>query len=205
VKTSFFCLTALLVSACANPATHDDAASGAADLTASASASASATVPVTQYFRGQVVFSTLDGSTTFGPPTLSLVRRVADPAHDRVIEAVTEHGQTFVTIMKRKDGLVFSADDTAGTFHGTLTYADDALTSWSYDIEVKPAPSCAADGSPATAAPTHLTGSLPDNGGRITANGLTIRKIFDGQTLASESFQPITEAEYNDALASLVP
>ncbi len=41
-----------------------------------------------QYFEGNIVTSSLDGSTVYGPPVSALVYRVVDPQKDRVIEIV---------------------------------------------------------------------------------------------------------------------
>jgi hypothetical protein len=155
-----------------------------------------------QFFQGTVTTSSLDGATPFGAPVPSLVRRVVDPAASRVIEEVHQRGQTFVTILKRvhgeldtADNLVFTAADTAGSFHGIVTFADQALSAWSYDLEVT---------SPTAG---HLGGSLPGDGARIdpVSGVLTVRKIFSDKVLVREEYQPITERAYEDALAALVP
>ena len=114
-----------------------------------------------------IVTSSIDGATTFGPPVSVLVYRVVDPEKSRVIEIVHQRGKAFVTVMKRTNGLIFNAQDTENSFQGTLTYSDESLSAWSYDINVsKPQQG-------------KLSGNLPENGGKIDLkNGsLSIRKL----------------------------
>ena len=97
--------------------------------------------------------------------------------------------------MKRTNGLIFNAQDTENSFQGTLTYSDESLSAWSYDINVsKPQQG-------------KLSGNLPENGGKIDLkNGsLSIRKLWNNEVLITEKYKPISQGEYEDKISALVP
>lgn len=89
--------------------------------------------------------------------------------------------------------MVFSAEDSERTFKGTLTYSDDRLSSWSYDIDVtKPKQG-------------KLNGSLPENGAKIDqkTGTMLIKKIWNGEILITETYKAISEAEFEGKLSTV--
>jgi hypothetical protein len=147
-----------------------------------------------QYFTGNIQVSSLDGKTPYGPPYESTVRRTVRAADGMIEECVLQKGKLFYTLITRtSQPLVFDAVDTDGAFSGKLTYADDSLTSWSYDIQVT---------SPNQGV---LSGKLPDYGAVINkANKkMSIKKIWEGKTLISENYDMTDRATYQEKLRAV--
>lgn len=162
---------------------------GLVTLSASAFASADSTANNTdvQYFAGKVQPSSLDGKTPYGPAVDSTVRRIVNRQDGIVIECVLQKGQMFYTTISRTSRpLVYSVRDSGDSFNGTLTFKDETLSAWSYDIQVtKPNQG-------------HITGSLPDHGATILPQEkkMLIKKLWDNRVLITEEYDSIAEADY---------
>jgi hypothetical protein len=74
-----------------------------------------------------------------------------------------------------------------------LTFNDESLSSWSYNIDVL---------SPNKG---KITGELPERGAKIDeiVGTMVIRKIWDGQVLISETYNSISKEAYDVAVKDL--
>lgn len=145
-----------------------------------------------QFFAGKIQTSSVNGVTPYGPPYDSLVHRIVDHKVSTIIECVYQQGRMFNTTMKRTSNpLAFSVHDSDDSFSGVLTFADETLSSWSYDINVlKPNQG-------------KISGQLPDYGAKIDLKEKTvlIKKIWNQQVLITERYQVIDQAMYSEQLA----
>lgn len=151
--------------------------------------------PESQFFSGSVQMGSADGTIPYGPSYTSLVHRIVDKKNDHITECVSQQGATYVTeIDSTLKPLVFSVRDTTGNFTGTVTYSDQTLSAWSYDISVlKPQPG-------------RITGNLPAMGGRIDAmtGKMSIKKLWNNSVLFSEGYEAVSESRYKAELVNMV-
>jgi hypothetical protein len=144
-----------------------------------------------QYFSGNIQVSSVDGKIPYGSSYPSISRRIVDFEGGSVNECVFQKGKLFITVMTRTGNpLIFTANDSEGSFKGVLMFGDESLSSWSYDIEVF-APNKGK-----------ITGKLPDKGAKIdeAAGTMTIKKVFNNQVLISEEYKSISKEDYENAI-----
>lgn len=148
-----------------------------------------------RYYSGQIEVTSMDGLKKFAAYP-SLVRRSVESERGRILECVFQQGKAFVTEMsKTKQPLVYNVRDLGGFSTGRLIMEDGMLNAWSYEIDVlKPQKG-------------KITGNVKDHkGGRIYPDGhMTIQKVWNEQSLISESYEMISEEAYQKRLAEVVP
>jgi hypothetical protein len=91
------------------------------------------------YLRGQMLTSSPDGATPYGPAVEVLAKRTTDLARGEIVEDSwhgKEHHKTFFRL--RAGTLVFDVSDEKKTFEGTVTFQtrDWLRGSVSYDIKM---------------------------------------------------------------------
>jgi hypothetical protein len=100
----------------------------------------------TSYFYGNTAIKSGDGKTLRGT-SVSLVKRVVDPAANLITETVVQPPRDpktppreIVATLKRRPGTnIFDATDSENTFKGKVTYSGDVWkwNAWTYDIDLK--------------------------------------------------------------------
>ena len=91
------------------------------------------------FLKGQMLTTSPDGATPYGPPVEVLAKRTIDPARGEIVEESwhgKEHHKTLFRL--RADTLSFDVSDGQKTFEGTVTFqTDDWLRgSVTYDIKM---------------------------------------------------------------------
>ena len=150
-----------------------------------------ASSPTIQFLKGQMLTTSPDGETPYGPPVDVIARRAIDAAKGLIVEDSWHGGEHHRTTMTLRAGTsIFDAHDDKKTFEGTLTFED---SDWlrggvTYDI------------------------ALSDQSGTITGTGdwegdtYRTTKVFSDPTgvqraKMSETLTLITEAEFDAARA----
>jgi hypothetical protein len=146
----------------------------------------------TEYYYGQVVYSSADGKIEYGK-TFSLVKRLIDPVAERILETVLQPSEKpggkpdeYVTELKRAGPTaVFNASDPGKTFTGTLAFSGGAAwawTVWLYDLKFT------------------AGGSLKGRG-ELSQGAVKTEKIFTkpdgGATRITEDLKAISLRQYN--------
>lgn len=147
------------------------------------------------YYYGEVAFFSPDGRLPYGKTEAAVKREVLDGGA-RIIETVTQPGnspsmppKTIVTELRRRGKkLVYAASDAGGTFTGTVTFKDAALTSWTYNIKLK-------------------AGGTVKGSGKLTAEGiLTDKQLTGGRPMTvKEDLKTASEEQYTAAVNSMKP
>ena len=142
-----------------------------------------------QYFTGQSVTTSPDGSRVYAENSV-LVRRLVDPPNAEIVEETWYDTDARVTTMVRQGETdVFDASDNLGSFQGTITYTGPEWewTGWTYDIQM-------LDGS------GHLDGT-----GSTDGQTWQSQKTFYGtndqpQAVVEDTLQMTDEAGFNAEL-----
>jgi len=109
-----------MASACGGPS---PAVEPKADPTPPA-AEATPAVETIQFFRGDAVTTSPDGSIVYRPPQTVLARWVMSDGGDKLVEDAWHGAEHFRTVFTRRPGsLVYDVADDAKTFTGTVTFA----------------------------------------------------------------------------------
>jgi len=150
-----------------------------------------------QYFKGRVERSTLVGQMLYEPAYPSVFRRAIHAKEGQIIECVFQKDQVSVVELNRgTNKRTYRAREWNGTFAGQIVYKTEALTSWSYYLEVlRPEPG-------------KITGALANgNGARLDpkTGQLEITKIWNDQVRLHEVYMAIDAKEYKEFLELLPP
>lgn len=143
-------------------------------------------------FSGQVLTSSPDGTTPFGPPKAGLASRTWDPATSTITEKVLDDGKVRTATMTREGtSNVFNAKDVEGSFQGTITFSgpEGAWDHWTYALTM-------TDGSGRVEGNgTLLNGELKTEKYFVTPDGTRRVRIVD-------QLKTIPAAEYDALLAA---
>ncbi|MEE2779364.1 MAG: hypothetical protein VYE15_02495 [Myxococcota bacterium] len=126
---ALFCLMAMAGCATAPASTQESVTETTAEAPAVA----------VQYLQGEMVTTSPDGATPFGPPTPVIVKRVIDGAKGQILEDSWHGGEHHKSTMTLRAGtLIFDATNDKKTYEGTMTFAtEDWLRgSVTYDIKM---------------------------------------------------------------------
>ena len=143
-----------------------------------------------QYLKGQLITTSPDGATPYGPPVSVLAKRIIDAKKGTIVEE-TWHGPEArsTTLVRRPETLIFDASDAEKSFTGTLTFQSEdwVRAEVTYDI------------------------AMSDNSGKISGKGVwsgdtyTTTKVFSDPSGAArakmtETLQVVSETDFAAAL-----
>ena len=91
-----------------------------------------------QYLKGQMITTSPDGSTPFGPPVQVLAKRTIDSTRGEIVEDTWHGKEQHKTILRLRAGsFSFDASDENKTFEGLMTFQSDDWLRGSVTYNIK--------------------------------------------------------------------